>query len=166
MEGSGPYIQLLAQTPAFAAFSAAQLRTLYGFCALKALAKGEPASIAGDTVDELCIVVSGRFAAREGRVYEAGRGEAVEAAAFFTRAPAKATAIALRETVLLTLGWEDLAAAFQANPDLIGAVLFRMGAEHRSGPAEAARAHAPCRVPGGGRRAAGPSGEGSVAGGA
>ncbi len=137
MEGSGPYIQLLARTPAFAAFSPAQLQTLYGFCALKALAKGEAASIAGAGVDELCIVVSGRVAARDGRGCEAGRGEAVEAAAFFTRTPAQATAIALRETVLLTLGWEDLTAAFQSYPDLIGAVLARMGAE----PAEAR--HAP-----------------------
>ncbi len=130
MEGSGPYIQLLAQTPAFAAFDAAQLHALFRFCALKVLAKGEAASIAGASVEELGIVVSGRVAAREGLAYEAGRGEAVEAAAFFTRTPALATAIALRETVLLTLGWEELAAAFQANPDLIGAVLSRMATEN------------------------------------
>ncbi len=130
MEGSGPYIQLLAQMPAFAAFDAAQLHALFRFCALKVLAKGEAASIAGAGVDELGIVVSGRVAAREGTAYEAGRGEAVEAAAFFTRTPAQATAIALRETVLLTLGWEELAGAFQANPDLIGAVLSRMATQN------------------------------------
>jgi hypothetical protein len=126
MEGSGPYTQLLAQIPAFAPFSPEQLEALYGFCALKVLAKGEAASIAGAAVDELCIVVSGWLSA--GRGYEAGRGEAVETAAFFARAPARATAIALRETILLTLAWEDLAAAFQANPDLIGTVLSRMDA--------------------------------------
>ena len=130
MEGSGPYIQLLARIPAFAVFDDAQLQTLYSFCALKVLAKGEAASIAGAGVDELGIVVTGRIAAREGAAYEAGRGQAVEIAAFLTRTPARATAVALRETVLLTLGWEDLAAAFQASPDLIGTVLSRMGAEH------------------------------------
>ena len=130
MEGSGPYIQLLAQIPAFAVFDDAQLQTLYCFCALKVLAKGEAASIAGAGVDELGIVVTGRIATREGAAYEAGRGQAVEVAAFLTRTPARATAVALRETVLLTLGWEDLAAAFQASPDLIGTVLSRMGAEH------------------------------------
>ena len=127
MEGSEPYIQLLAQIPAFAAFDAAQLRALYGFCALKVLAKGEAASIAGAGVDELGIIVSGRLAAVERPGFEAGRGEAVEAAAFFTRTPARATAIALRETVLLTLGFEDLVGAFQASPDFLGAVLSRIG---------------------------------------
>ena len=166
MEGSGPYIQLLAQIPAFAVFDDAQLQTLYSFCALKVLAKGEAASIAGAGVDELGIVVTGRIAAREGAAYEAGRGQAVEAAAFLTRTPARATAVALRETVLLTLGWEDLAAAFQASPDLIGAVLSRMGAEHL----EADRARpVPGRIvicPAGAGRLAGPPGEGRAARGA
>ncbi len=129
MEGSGPYIQLLAQIPAFAAFDGAQLQTLYGFCALKVLAKGEAASIAGTGVDELCVVVSGRLVAREGAVHEAGRGGVVEAAAFFARTPARATVTALRETVLLTLGWEDLASAFQVNPGFIGTALSRLGVE-------------------------------------
>jgi len=84
-------------------------------------------------VDELGIVVTGRIATRDGAAYEAGRGQAVEVAAFLTRTPARATTVALRETVLLTLGWEDLAAAFQASPDLIGTVLSRMGAEHLEG---------------------------------
>ncbi len=126
MEGSDPYIQLLAAVPAFAAFDAAQLQSLYRFCALKVLAKGEAASVAGQGVEELAIVVSGRLAAQEGDTFEAGRGETVEAHAFFTRAPAKATAVALRETVLLTLGWDDLAGAFQASQDLIGAALSRL----------------------------------------
>ncbi len=130
MEGSGPYIELLARIPAFAAFSLAQLQTLYGFCALKVLAKGEAATIAGMGVEELCIAVSGRLVACEGAGYEAGRGEAVEAAAFFTRTPARATTVALRETILLTLGWEELAAAFQSHPDLAGTLLSRLGAEH------------------------------------
>jgi NTE family protein len=130
MEGSGPYIQLLAQIPAFAVFDDARLQMLYSFCALKVLAKGEAASIAGESVDELGIVVTGRIATRDGTGNEAGRGQAVEVAAFLMRTPARVTAVALRETVLLTLGWEDLAAAFQACPDLIGTVLSRMGAEH------------------------------------
>ena len=123
MEGSGPYIQLLASVPAFAAFDVAQLQALYRFCAQKVLAKGEAAFVAGQAVEELAIVVSGRLAAQEAGSYEAGRGEAVEAQAFFTRGPAEATAVALRETVLLTLGWDDFAGAFQASPDLIGAAL-------------------------------------------
>ena len=125
MEGSGPYIQLLAQIPAFGGFSPAQLEALYGACTLKALAKGDAASIAGAGIDELCIVVSGRLSA--GGAYEAGRGDTVETAAFFGRGPAQATAIALRDTVLLALGWEDLTAVFQANADLAGAVLSRLG---------------------------------------
>ncbi len=128
MEGSVPYIQLLASVPAFAAFSAAQLQVLYRFCALKVLAKGEAACVAGQGVEELAIVVSGRVAAQEEDTYEAGRGETVEAQAFFTRAPARATAVALRETVLLTLGWDDLAGAFQASQGLIGAALSRLWA--------------------------------------
>ncbi len=130
MEGSGPYIQLLSRVPAFAAFDDAQLQTLYGFCTLKVLAKGEEATVAGASVNELCIVVSGRLAAQEGAAYEAGRGGVIEAAAFFSRAPAQATVIALRETVLLTLGWEELASAFQLNPGTVGAVLSRLDVEH------------------------------------
>lgn len=126
MEGSDPYIQLLASVPAFAAFDTAQLQALYRFCALKVLAKGEAASVAGQGVEELIIVVSGRVAARKGGTYEAGRGDTVEAEAFFTRAPARATAVALRETVLLTIGWEELAGAFQARQDLIVTALSRL----------------------------------------
>jgi len=126
MEGTSPYIQLLASVPAFAAFNTAQLQALYGCCALKVLAKGELASVAGQDIGELSIVVSGRVAGRGGRSYEAGRGETFEAQAFFNCTPAQATAVALRETVLLTLGREDLAGAFQASPDLIGTCLARM----------------------------------------
>ena len=57
MEGSETYIQLLAQVPAFAAFSPAQLQTLYRYCTLKVLAKGEAASIAGAPVDEYSRVI-------------------------------------------------------------------------------------------------------------
>ncbi len=126
MAGSEPYIQLLASIPAFAALDAAQLETLYSFCALKVLAKGEAAAVAGQSVHELGIVVSGRVAAREPGAHEAGHGEPVEARAFFTRTPAEATAIALRETVLLTLGWDELTCAIQTSPDLIAATIARM----------------------------------------
>lgn len=134
MEGSEPYVQLLASVPAFAALDASQRQTLYSFCALKVLAKGQPATIAGENVDELLIVVSGRVAAREGSPYEAGRGQTVEAQAFFSRGVAQATAVALRETVLLTLGWDELAAAFQTNPELIGAILAKTTVESAAVP--------------------------------
>ncbi|MGO9983059.1 MAG: cyclic nucleotide-binding domain-containing protein [Rhodomicrobium sp.] len=126
MAGTGPTIQLLASIPAFAGLDAEQLQTLYGFCALKTISKGEAASHAGAPVDELSIIVSGRIAATEPGAQEAGQGEPVEAGAFFTRSPARATAVALRDMVLLTLGWDDLIAALQTSPDLLGALIARL----------------------------------------
>src|SRR5262249_20073081 len=100
---------------------------------LKVLAKGDRASIAGETVDELCVVVSGRLAAALPRPGEAGQGDPVEAKAFFTRGPAETTLVALRETVLLTLAWEGLTAAAQANPSLLTACLSRIWQEEMGG---------------------------------
>jgi NTE family protein len=129
MEGCEPYIRLLASLPAFAALDEAQLQTLYAFCALKIVAKGETASVAGQVVDELGIVVSGRLAALEPGMPEAGQGAPVEPEAFFRRKPAQATAVALRETVLLTLAWDDFAAAMRSSPALLAAALSSMWQE-------------------------------------
>jgi NTE family protein len=121
MAGSGPYRQLLASIPAFAGLDAEHLRILYSACTLRVLAKGESASVAGQSVSELGIVVSGRLALLDAGTAEAGLGEPVEPQAFFKRVPAQATAVALRETVLLTLSWEGLTSAAQANPQLLKA---------------------------------------------
>ncbi len=125
MAGPEPYLDLLAAIPAFAGLSRMQLQTLYSFTSLKVLAKGEAAAIAGADVPALTIVVSGRVVSAERGATEAGRGAAIEARAFFTRQPAEATAIALRETVLLTLAWDDLTDALVANPELLGALFSR-----------------------------------------
>jgi CRP-like cAMP-binding protein len=139
MEGSGPYLQLLAKVPAFAGFDTGQLQALYRCCTLKVLAKGELASVAGQRVDDLAIVVSGRMVAREGERFEAGRGETVEAEAFFAGRPARSTAAALRETVLLTVSLEDLADAFRTAPNLLGALLLRLaGGSGQAAPKGAA----------------------------
>jgi CRP-like cAMP-binding protein len=141
MEASGPYIQLLAPIPAFAGFTLAQLEALYRACTLKTLAKGEAASVAGASAGELCIVVSGRLSV--GGAYEAGRGDAIEAPAFFGRGPAQATAVALRDAVLLALAWEDFAQTFQANPDLAAALMSALG----GGPGQVRQARpAPSRL--------------------
>jgi NTE family protein len=128
MDDSSRYMDLLASMPCFAGLDAVQLRTLYGFCALKVLAKGESATVAGATVEELGIIVSGRVVELEERpaARELGRGSAIEANAFFTRRPAAAAYAALRETVLLTLAWDDLVAAIQASPDLLSSCFSRM----------------------------------------
>jgi hypothetical protein len=80
--------------------------------------------VAGKIPGELCIVVSGRLATSAS--YEAGRGDAIESAAFFKREPAQATSIALRDSVVLVLGWEELVLAFQGDAGLAGAALSRM----------------------------------------
>ncbi|HWJ17179.1 MAG TPA: cyclic nucleotide-binding and patatin-like phospholipase domain-containing protein, partial [Geobacterales bacterium] len=121
MDSSSRIIPFLARIPQFSAMDAQQLTRLFGLTALKVLAKGEPATVAGGALDELRIVVSGRLAEhRKGpEAQEFGQGAALAAEAFFARRPASATLIALRETVLLTLSWADLAAAFRAHPDLL-----------------------------------------------
>ncbi|MGO8953168.1 MAG: cyclic nucleotide-binding and patatin-like phospholipase domain-containing protein [Rhodomicrobium sp.] len=129
MEAREPYIRLLASLPAFAALDEAQLQTLYAFCALKIVAKGETASVAGEAVDELGIVVSGRLSALEPGMPEAGQGAPVEPGAFFKRQPAQATAVALRETVLLTLAWDDFADALRTSPALLAATISRFWPE-------------------------------------
>ena len=121
MDSSSRIIRFLAAVPQFSAMDAQQLTRLFGLTALKVLAKGEPATVAGGAPDDLRIVVSGRVA-EHGKgpdAQEFGQGAALAAEAFFARRPASVTLIALRETVLLTLSWADLGAAFRAHPDLL-----------------------------------------------
>jgi len=125
MVGPEPYLDLLAAIPAFAGLNRTQLQTLYNFTSLKVLAKGEAAAIAGADVPDLAIVVSGRVVSAEPSGTEGGQGAAIEARAFFTRQPAEATAIALRETVLVALAWDDLTDVLLANPELLGALFSR-----------------------------------------
>ena len=121
MDLTSRIITFLAGVPQFSAMDAQQLTRLFGLTALKVLAKGEPATVAGGALDDLRIVVSGRLAehGKGADAREFGQGAALDAEAFFARLPASATLIALRETVLLTLSWADLAAAFRAHPDLL-----------------------------------------------
>ena len=126
-------IQFLAGVPHFSNFDSEQLHRLYSFTALKVLAKGDVATVAGANVDELLIVVSGRLAENgEGAAAEElGQGAALAAEAFFMRRPAETTLVALRETILLTLAWADFTAALNAHPDLFVtsfATLSRLGA--------------------------------------
>jgi NTE family protein len=111
----------LASAQAFAGLATPLLETLYSFCSLKVLAKGESATVARAPVDELVFVLSGRLAAEDNRstARDIGPGQPVEELAFFSRGQAGATWIALRETVLLVLGWDDLLAACGAAPELL-----------------------------------------------
>jgi NTE family protein len=128
MDSSSRILRFLASVPPFSALNPSQLKALYGFTALKVLAKGDAAAIAGAAVEELGIVVSGRIGAPgAGPQREYGQGGALAAEAFFTQAPAPETLVALRETVLLTLGWDDLTAAFHAHPGLLAACFARIG---------------------------------------
>jgi len=133
MGSSSSLIRFLAGVRQFSAMAPGQLTRLYGFTAIKVLAKGEAGALAGETVDELRIVVSGRLAehGRGPQAQEFGQGAALAAEAFFARRPASATLIALRETLLLTLSWDDITAAIRAHPDLLEAcfaALSRTGA--------------------------------------
>ena len=72
-----------------------------------------------------------RSTAKDRRRKSSARGRRLPAEAFFARRPASATLIALRETLLLTLSWDDITAAFRAHPDLLEAcfaALSRTGA--------------------------------------
>ena len=62
MDSSSSLIRFLAGVRQFSAMAPGQLTRLYGFTALKVLAKGEAGALAGEAVDELRIVVSGRLA--------------------------------------------------------------------------------------------------------
>ena len=139
MDSSSRIIQFLAGVPQFSAMDAQQLTRLYGFTALKVLSKGDAATLAGGNVDDLCIVVSGRLAEhRKGpEAQEFGQGAALAAEAFFSQRPASATLIALRETMLLTLSWADLTAAFRAHPDLLEACFATFSRNGAAPPASA-----------------------------
>ncbi len=144
MDSSSRIIGFLAEVPAFAALEPAELQRLYGFTTLRVLAEGELATAAGAYVDEFRIVVSGRVGelGKDARAAEFGQGQALEAEAFFTRRPASATLCAMRETLLLALSRDDLAAAFEAQPGLLASVfasLGRRGASSRTPPRKPAR---------------------------
>jgi NTE family protein len=118
-------MHFLRRVPAFAGLEPAQLKRLYAYTALKVVAKGEPALAEGAVVGELGVILSGRVAecGAAADAEEFGQGQALEAEAFFMKRPSAATLVALRETVLLTLGWDDLVAAFYAYPDILASSL-------------------------------------------
>ncbi len=130
MAVSSLYLDLLASIPAFAGLQTAQLETLYGFCSLKVLSKGEAATVAGTPVDELGIIISGRAGELDqgAAAQEAGQGAAPEIGAFFGRRPSQATYVALCETVLLVLGRDDLMAALRTNPELLASCFSYLAA--------------------------------------
>jgi NTE family protein len=113
------------------------------------LAKGEFASIAGESVSELGIVVSGRLVLFDAGTAEAGPGSLIEPQAFFQQAPAEATAVALRETVLLTLSWDGLTSAVQTNPPLLRAFLSGLWPRGKAAGKPAARLSRLVMAPGG-----------------
>ncbi|ADP69947.1 cyclic nucleotide-binding protein [Rhodomicrobium vannielii ATCC 17100] len=127
MEQASRTLRLLQGVPAFAGLSVAELERVYACTSLRVVGPGETVALAGEPVDDLAIVASGRLKAREGgaAAHETGQGDAVEAQAFFGRGPASSTHEALRETVLLSLAWDDLVAAYAATPSLIGSCLSR-----------------------------------------
>jgi len=135
MTGTAPHLRFLAAIPAFAALSPGNLQSLYRACALKVLAKGEAAVVAGEAVEELGIVISGRLTGIEPGGGEYGPGSAVTPRAFFTRRPACETAVALRETVLLTLAFEDFLDAIRNERELLEEFLARSWRDESSAEA-------------------------------
>jgi len=125
MEQASRTFRFLQAVPAFARMDADELERVYACASLRVLAKGEAATVTGAPVDELLIVVSGRVKVRDGLGvgHEAGQGDALEEAAFFGRGPAASTHEALRETVLLSIAWDDLLTALFATPKLLGSFL-------------------------------------------
>ena len=89
MDSSSSLIRFLAGVRQFSAMAPGQLTRLYGFTALKVLAKGEAGALAGEAVDELHIIVSGRLAehGRGPHAQEFGQGAALAAGGLFRPAP-------------------------------------------------------------------------------
>ena len=89
MDSSSRIIRFLAGVPQFSAMDPEQLTRLFGLTALKVLAKGEAATVAGEALDDLRVVVSGRVAehGKGPEAQEFGQGAALAAEAFFARRP-------------------------------------------------------------------------------
>ena len=130
MDFSSGIIGFLAQVRHFSAMTPEQLGRIVARTALKVLPKGEAATLAGRVVDELCIVLYGRLMGHGNGpgAQEFGQGTALAAEAFFARRPAPVTLIALRETLLLTLAWDDLSLAFAEDPGLLDSCFASFGA--------------------------------------
>lgn len=96
----------------------AEIEALRPFLHLGVLQKGETLFDAGKPVDTASFIVSGRIAARHaaGEAQEFGRGDWLGARTLLTAEPAEFTARALRETVVMQLPRDDLAAALAASP--------------------------------------------------
>ena len=122
MDSSSRIIQFLAGVPQFSAMDAQQLTRLFGLTALKVLAKGEPATVAGGA-PSMTFALSYRAGSpsteRDRRRKSSAKERRLRRRLSLPGSPASATLIALRETVLLTLSWADLTAAFRAHPDLL-----------------------------------------------
>lgn len=129
MDSFSAITRYLAEAPHFSAMTPEQLQRLLGQTALKVIAKGAAATLAGASVDELCIVLSGRLAeyGKGAAAQEFGQGAALEIEAFFAHHPAKATLVALRETLLLTLSRADFMSACRGHPDLLDSCFAAFG---------------------------------------
>jgi len=102
---------------------------------LKVLTSGQIGLLEGDEVGELLIVASGRLnmSSRSGAKGEAGRGDAIEPQAFFSRGLSTISAIAARETLLLALSWDDFLAACRFSPPLLETLLTSPSARLAAG---------------------------------
>lgn len=141
MEDASHFAQALRSATAFASLTASQFEQLYRFCSLKVLAKGEAATVAGSPVDELHIVLAGCLTTAEGTepAQDFGRGQALEETAFFTHGEARFTLVARRESVLLSLAWDDLLAATRVDPGILASSLTVKWDKHSAPPLNPAK---------------------------
>ena len=102
---------------------------------LKVLTSGQIGLSEGDEVGELLIVASGRLSlsSRTGARGEAGRGDAIEPQAFFSRGLSTVSAVAVRETLLLALSWDDFLGACRFSLPLLESLLSVQAARLAAG---------------------------------
>ncbi|MDX2264019.1 MAG: cyclic nucleotide-binding and patatin-like phospholipase domain-containing protein [Hyphomicrobiales bacterium] len=132
----------LQAVEAFAGLGQAELRRLLTRCYTRAVAPGEAVAEAGASADALHILISGRLSASDGagETLELAPGAAVGYPAFFAREAYRETVAAARESLMLTLEWDEFAQLADRAPEYWQAVAVAMA---KRGPAEPVRSRFP-----------------------
>ena len=121
MDSSSSIIRFLAEVPHFSAMDPGRLSNSTVLPRSRCWPRGRlPRWRAAQSMNFASSYQAGsQSTEKDRRPKSSDKGRRWPRTSFFAQRPATASLIALRDTVLVTLSWADLAAAFRSYPDLI-----------------------------------------------
>ncbi len=130
----------LQAVDAFSGLGLPELRRLLARCFTQTISRGASVVDAGESANALHVLVSGRLAVQDATgASEMAPGAVVGGAAFFTRGVHERTVLAARDSLVLTLEWDEFTQLADRAPEYWQAVAISLA--KRAGAAPIAAAH-------------------------